>query len=150
MVAPLFIDEPAPHAAVLLSCKSALAAPPHALRGRFEPYVSKTAPPKNSADRLYINAAENRLCINTAGVLSGQLPCPGSSPISRSRIGSFPDGPARYAASRGSLGLMERFCRAVGSIVRYFSSTEYFSQTAARSQRLSMDSCCGAVKYCFF
>ena len=107
--------------------------------------------PPNSADRLYINAAENRLCINTAGVLGGQLPfvlhihgdLARLQLVEVASVG-FPTAQLGYAASRGSTGRLERFCHAVGSMHprRFFSdcSAQYFSQTAARAQRLSMDS----------
>jgi len=79
--------------------------------------------PPNSADRLYINAAENRLCINTAGVLGGQLPfvlhihgdLARLQLVEVASVG-FPTAQLGYAASRGSTGRLERFCRAVGSM----------------------------------
>jgi len=79
--------------------------------------------PPNSADRLYINAAENRLCINTAGVLGGQLPfvlhihgdLARLQLVEVASVG-FPTAQLGYAASRGSTGRLERFCRAVRSM----------------------------------
>ena len=73
--------------------------------------------PPNSADRLYINAAENRLCINTAGVLGGQLPfvlhihgdLARLQLVEVASVG-FPTAQLGYAASRGSTGRLERFC----------------------------------------
>ena len=79
--------------------------------------------PPNSADRLYINAAEFRLCINTAGVLGGQLPfvlhihgdLARLQLVEVASVG-FPTAQLGYAASRGSTGRLERFCRAVRSM----------------------------------
>ena len=67
--------------------------------------------PPNSADRLYINAAEFRLCINTAGVLGGQLPfvlhihgdLARLQLVEVASVG-FPTAQLGYAASRGSTG----------------------------------------------
>ena len=108
--------------------------------------------PPNSADRLYINAAENRLCINTAGVLGGQLPfvlhihgdLARLQLVEVASVG-FATAQLGYAASRGSTGRLGRFCRAVGSMhprrfFRDLQAPSNFSQTAARAQRLRMDS----------